>query len=149
MEWGRLFAYFALPKIAAAPFNHPELGAFDLVPEVGWEKSIDLDGRRMQLKLGSNGELPNQGMLDCLRYWIDNWVTRRAEINEYITQEGRSWFPHDTAPEASQLLLSSIEILWPENPWTCMVYLDLSEDDERHFHITFNGHVPVGFAYDH
>ena len=72
----RLFAYFARPKIPDVTFDHPELGAFDLEQDVGWEKSIDFDGRRIQLNLGSNGEVPNQSMLDCLQYWIDNWVAR-------------------------------------------------------------------------
>ncbi len=148
MEWRRLFENFMRPKISVAPFHHPVLGAFDFVQDVGWEKSIELDGRRVELNLGSNGEMPNQSMLDCLQYWIGNWVTRRSEINEYMMQEGRSWYPHDTTPDASQLLLDSIEILWPEKPWTCMVYLELP-DDERHFHVTFDGRVPIGFAYDH
>ncbi len=148
MKWRRLFAFFARPKIAVAAFNHRELGAFDFVQDVGWEKSIDFDGRRIVINLGSNGEEPNQSTLDCLQYWIENWVARRSEMNEYMTQQSRSWYPHDSAPDASQLFLTSIEILWPEKPWTCMVYLELL-DDERYFHLTFDGHVPVGFAFDH
>lgn len=145
----RLLAYFARPRRLVVPYIHPELGRFDFVPEIGWEKNIDFDGRRIDLYLGSKGEIPNQSMLDCLQYWIDNWAKRRLEINAYITLQGQSWFPHDTPPVADELLLSSIEILWPETPWTCMIYLDLPGDDERLFHITFNGHVPTGFAYDH
>jgi len=145
----RFLAYFARSKLPDASFDHPDLGSFDFVPEIGWGKSIDFDGHPIQIYLGSNGEIPNQSMLDCLRYWIDNWVKRRPGINEYIARKGRSWIPHDTPPEANELFLNSIEILWPENPWTCMIYFVLREDDERRFHVTFNGYVPTGFAYDH
>lgn len=110
----RLLAYFARPTLPDVLYDHPELGTFDFIPEVGWGKSIDVDGHRIQLYLGSNGEMPSQSMLDCLHYWIGNWVTRRSEINEYITQQCRSWLPHDTGPGANRLFLSSIEILWPE-----------------------------------
>ncbi len=145
----RLLKYFSRSSRPEILFDHSELGSFEFLQEVGWGKLIDFDGHRIQVHLGSNGEIPNQSVLDCLQYWLDNWATRRSEINEYITQQGRSWLPHDTPPEASELVLSSIAILWPETPWACMIYLDLPGDDERQFHVTFKGHEPTGFAYDH
>lgn len=144
----RLLTYFTRPKLPDIPFHHPELGTFDFVPGVGWGKTIDVDGRHVQLYLGSDGEIPNQSMLECLGYWVSNWLTRLPEFNDYIDQECRSWPPHDIGPEANRLSLSSIEILWPEKPWSCMIYLT-SDDDERQFHLTFDGCVPTGFAYDH
>lgn len=145
----RLLTYFASPKRPAVPFHHPELGTFEFTAGVGWGKTIDIDSRPVQLYLGSDGEMPSQAMLDCLGYWINNWMTRRPEFNEYIDHECQSWPPHDIGPKANRLLLSSIEILWPEKPWSCMIYLNLPGDDERQFHLTFDGRVPTGFAYDH
>jgi hypothetical protein len=145
----RLLSYFASAKLPEVPYHHPELGTFDFTAGVGWGKTIDIDGRHVQVYLGSNGQMPSQPMLDCLGYWISNWMTRRPEFNEYIDQECRSWPPHDIGPEANRLSLSSIEILWPEQPWSCMIYLNLPGDDERQFHLTFDERVPIGFAYDH
>ena len=144
----RLLSYFNAPRLPDAPYHHPVLGKFDVVPDIGWGTTMQLAGNTVKLHLGSDGDLPKQEMLNCLQYWIDNWTKRRSEINAYITEECKNWLLYDTAPAADQLLLSSIDVLWPDHPWSCMMYLDLPGDEFRLFHISFDGHNPTGFAYD-
>lgn len=145
----RLIAYFTRYRIPTGTYCHPKLGIFEFVKGVGWRRFLDIDGEGVEVILGSNGELPNSTMLECLECWISNLGNRRSEINDYIELECRSWPPHDLGPEADRLILSSVELLWPEKPWSCMIYLALPEDDERQFHISFDGVVPTAFAYDH
>jgi hypothetical protein len=144
----RLLAYFYSARQPDAPYHHPVLGSFEVVPDIGWGKTVQIDGRTVKLHLGSNGELPKQEMLDCMQYWIDNWTSRRTEINSYINKECKEWLLYATAPSADQLLLSSIDVLWPDHPWSCIMYLDLPGDEYRLFHISFDGHSPTGFAFD-
>ena len=145
----RLRALFLRTKPPAFSFSHPELGEFEFIPGLGWGKLTDIDGCQVQLYLGSDGEVPSQSMLDCLDYWINNWASRRVEIDDFITREVQSWPPDDWGPCANRLILSSIEVLWSEKPWTCMIYLNSPDDDERDFHLTFEGQIPIEFAYDH
>jgi hypothetical protein len=145
----RLFAYFTRRRLPVEAYCHPELGGFEFVTGVGWRKFLDIDSQSVEVFLGSDGDPPNATMLECLEYWIKSWGNRRPEINDYMEHECRSWPPHDTGPQVERLSLCSIEILWPEKPWLCMIYLTLSDDDERQFHLTFDGLDPTGFAYDH
>jgi hypothetical protein len=145
----RFRALFVRTKPPALSFVHPKLGDFKYIPGHGWRKVVKIEGCQFMLYLGSDGEVPSSSMLDCLDYRMSNWHKRRREIDEYITTEVQLWPSDELLPQAHRLLLSSIEILWREKPWTCMIYLKSSDDDERDFHLTFEGQFPIGFAYDH
>ncbi len=139
-----LFRRKALPT---EPFIDSELGEFLFIKGIGWRKKVLLEGRFVNIYLGSDGENPSDEMRDTAKYWISNWESRRDELNQFMESELKTWPDEERRFAPQELKIRSIEILWADAT-TCMIYFDMNGMCHPQFHLTFNGVTPVGFAYD-
>jgi hypothetical protein len=139
---------FRRKPIPTAPLLDNDLGEFLFVRDIGWHKKVMLETRLVDLYLGSDGENPSSVMLETAKYWVANWESRRNELNQYMESELGTWPDEELRFDPHELKIHSIEILWTDRPTTCMIYFELNDDDFRQFHLTFDGLLPTGFAYD-
>lgn len=130
------------------PYVHPSLGSFDFDAELGWKRVCAMDGRDVEVVIGSDGEMPSEEMATAVESWVLNWPKRRQEVHEYIGKELSAWRPEWHPTSADRLALSSINVLWPDSPDTVMLYFIDPEDDIRLWHATYRGREPLGFAFD-
>jgi hypothetical protein len=144
----RLAQFFRRRAVPTEPFIDDDLGEFLFVRDIGWQKKVMLEGRLVNLYLGSDGKNPSDEMRDTAKYWIANWESRRHELNQYMESAIRTWPEEELLFALQELKIQSIEILWTDAPTTCMIYFDLNDEDYRQFHLTFDGLTPTGFAYD-
>ncbi|MEM9413787.1 MAG: hypothetical protein AAGA30_21945 [Planctomycetota bacterium] len=131
------------------PFFETSLGvSFCFETDLGWEATVQLDGSKATLVLGSNGERPNQQMLVTALFWIDEWKIEFPKLMGYIRSEIESWRFEPNPPVVENLNVDSLNILWPDQPNTCMIYFTDPHDDIRHYHLTLEGRTPISFSYD-
>ena len=144
----RLAQFFRRKAVPTEPFIDDALGEFLFVRDIGWQKKVLLEGRLVNLYLGSDGENPSCEMRDTAKYWITNWESRRHELNQYMESALRTWPEEELRFAPQELKIQSIEILWTDKPTACMIYFDLNDEDYRQFYLTFDGLTPIAFAYD-
>ncbi len=144
----RIAKYFGRGPNPTEPFVDDQLGEFVFVRAIGWQKKVMLEGRIVNLLLGSDGEWPSPQMRDTAVYWLANFERRRPEFNDVIRAEIQTWPTEELLFFPEDLKLQSIEILWPNRSTVCMIYFELNDDDYRQFHLTFDGPEFRGFAYD-
>lgn len=146
--FGRIKQLFRQSEPPAYPYIHPSLGAFAFERGTGWKRVCPIEGRRVEVVIGSDGELPSQQMADTARDWVENWEVLRPFVVDYIEREVSSWQPNWHPPSTARLLLSSINVLWTDLPTTAMLYFDDPEDNIRCWHATYRGREPQGLAFD-
>ena len=129
-------------------YVHPALGKFDFESDLGWKRNYLIDGRNVEIVLGSDGEIPTADMTNTAADWARHWGDRRADVIQYIAEELSTWHQDWSPTVANRLKLSSIHVLWPESPTTAMLYFDAPDDNVRSWHVTYFGREPKGFAFD-
>jgi hypothetical protein len=144
----RLAKFFRRRAVPVEPFIDEVLGDFLFVRDIGWQKKVLLEGRLVNLHLGSCGENPSDEMRDTAKYWVNNWESRRHELNQYMESALRTWPEEELRFAPQELKIQSIYILWKDNPTACVIYFDLNDEDYRQFHMTFDGLTPTAFTYD-
>ncbi len=144
----RLFTNLFRSPTPPEPFIDSVLGDFEFETGLGWKRVVQVENSDVELVLGSDGECPNELMLNCARSWLDDWQSEKTDLLNYIRREIDSWTVEPDPPSAEKLRIRSINILWPEQPQTCIIYFQNPGDEIRLFHLTLNGHEPLGFAYD-
>ena len=65
-----------------------------------------------------------------------------------MRDEINTWTIELEPPNAEDLRIQSINILWPDQPQACMIYFENPGDKIRLIHLTLEGREPRGFAYD-
>lgn len=145
--FARLFHTKSVPK---RPYWDPVLGEFAFDPDSGWTKRVRLDGRDVELVLGSEGNPPPAAMLETARFWLAEWPRERPKVVDYIRRElqRNDWSGEPGLPDPDKFELESINLLWSDSPHICMLYFHYPGDDVRLWHVTFDGFTPRGFAYD-
>ncbi|MEX2168877.1 MAG: hypothetical protein WD851_06180 [Pirellulales bacterium] len=136
------------PRQPIVPFVDQVLGEFTFDNELGWKKRIDVGDTEAELVIGSDGETPSDEMVRTARTWVANWCSEKPRLIEYIRNELLGWKFEPDPPNPIRFTLQSINVLWPDQPSTCMIYLDYPGDESRAWHITLDGTTPRGFAYD-
>ena len=136
------------PRQPIEPFVDPVLGEFAFDNDLGWKKRIDVGETQAELVIGSDGEIPSDEMTQTARLWVANWCSEKPRLLEYIRNELAGWTFEPDIPDPLRFTLESINVLWPDQPNTCMIYLVYPEDEFRAWHITLDGTTPRGFAYD-
>jgi len=137
------------PRLPAAPFVDPVLGAFEFDSDLGWKKRLDFGETEAELVIGSDGEIPSDDLIRTARLWVQRWRSEKPRILDYIRNELRQWTFEPNLPDPDRFTLQSVHVLWPHEPNACMIYLDYPGDEDRSWHVTFDGTTPRGFAYDH
>ena len=140
---------FRTPSLPQAPFVDPILGEFTFDSDLGWKRTVVIDNSDVEIVLGSDGEPPDAAMLQTARSWVQTWPTQKSRMIDYARGEILNWVIEPNPPSADDLIIQSINILWPDDPETCMIYFQNPGDDIRLFHLTLNGLEPGGFAYDY
>lgn len=136
------------PPKPIVPFVDPVLGEFAFDDDLGWKTRLIFGDTEAELVLGSDGEKPPDEMLQTARMWLSNWHLEKPRILDYIRKELRQWTVEPDLPDPDRFVLQSINVLWPDEPNTCMIYLDYPGDEIRLWHVTLNRTTPRGFAYD-
>ena len=146
--WARIKQLFAAPKPPQRPYVHPSLGTFDFDTDLGWKRVYNVDGRTVEIVIGSDGEIPSTEMANTAEDWALHWDELRPSVLKFIDDELSTWQPDWFPTSANRLSLSSINVLWPDSPMTTMLYFEDPEDDIRCWHATYCGREPQGFAFD-
>ncbi|TWT75774.1 hypothetical protein CA13_65540 [Planctomycetes bacterium CA13] len=146
--WKRIKLFFAAQELQRRPFVHPTLGTFEFDVDLGWKRNCRLDGHDVDVVIGSDGETPSTDMANTAADWVSHWDILRESVIDYAEKELSTWKPEWHPTVANRLVLSSINILWPNAPTTIMLYFDDPHDDIRSWHATFEGREPKGFAFD-
>jgi hypothetical protein len=97
---GRLFRKEEPPK---KPFVDQALGEFAFERNLGWKKQIVLGGKQAELVLGSDGEAPDEAMLQTAKSWLDQWSSQQPGIIEYIRRELAGWSDEPNLPVPEKL----------------------------------------------
>ena len=146
--WTRIKRLFAAQEFPQRPYVHPSLGTFDFDVGLGWKTTYRIDGRDVDVVIGSDGESPSTQMANTAADWALHWAELRQAVLEYIGKELSTWKSEWYPTEANRLVLSSINVLWPDSPTTTMLYFDDPDDEIRLWHATYEGREPKGFAFD-
>lgn len=137
-----------MPREPIASLNDPVLGEFAFDKELGWKKCVHVGDSEAEVVIGSDGELPSDEMIRIARMWVANWTAEKPRLVQYIRKELAGWTFEPDIPDPDRFTLESINVLWPDHPNTCMIFLSFPGDEDRAWHITLEGMKPQGFAYD-
>lgn len=146
--WTRIKQLLAARDLPRRPYVHPLLGAFEFDSDLGWRRNFRLDGRDVDVVIGSDGDAPSEDMVNTAADWVSHWAVLRESVIDYADKELSTWKPEWHPTVANRLELSSINVLWPDSPTTTMLYFDDPQDDTRSWYATFEGRKPTGFAFD-
>ena len=136
------------PREPIVPFVDPVLGEFAFDNDLGWKKRVHIGDTEAEVVIGSDGEIPSDEMIQIARMLVANWSSEKPRLVEYIRNELAGWTFEPDIPDAARFTLESINVLWPDYPNTCMIYLNYPGDEYRAWHITLDYTTPRGFAYD-
>jgi|GEM_PF-1204259 len=136
------------PRQAIVPFVDPVLGEFAFDADLGWKKRVHIGDTEIEVVIGSDGEIPSDEMVRIARMWVQNWTSEKPRLLDYIRNELAGWKVEPGIPDPDRFTLDSINVLWPDHPNTCMIYLNCPGDEYRGWHITLDDRTPRGFAYD-
>lgn len=131
-------------------YSDPTLGTFSYQQGIGWIGSLVIGRVSVKLVIGSDGELPSDRVLRSMKNTVANLQTIQATIIEFATVQLRTaaWCSEPNLPDPSAWTLSSIQILWGNDPDFVFVYFK-SELDERDWFVSIRNEVPVELSYDH
>lgn len=146
--WTRIIQLFRASKVPRRSYIHPALGTFEFHVGVGWKRYCRVDGHDVEVAIGSDGEMPSADMASTVTDWALHWADLRQAVVEYIDRELSTWNQEWHPTVANRLVLSSIQVPWPDSPTTTMLYFDDPDDDSRSWHVTYEGGEPKGFAFD-
>jgi hypothetical protein len=131
-------------------FRDPRLGVLQLRRELGCVGTVVIEGSRVEVILGSDGEAPSEVALQTIVELIDSWSGFRQEIIGFAKSQFDTddWHDEVDLPDPESWALMSIQVLWRDDPQFAMLYFTV-DNDERSWFVTVREWRPVEVSYDH